>query len=81
MIVILDPKIVSFLLDGAVVDVFYQYYRKYKLVLDSLANEMLRRYGIHGCPGRVLLIPNSEMPYILLVVEEIDRQLPRRDFS
>ncbi len=41
---------------------------EYKLVLDSLYNEMLRRYEY--IIGRVKLIPNSKCP-ILLVVEEI----------
>lgn len=69
-IVILDPKIVSFLGWSCRADVFTNI-NEYKLVLDSLYNEMLRRYQYMAEQGVSKLIPTSEMPYILLVVEEI----------
>lgn len=69
-IVVLDPKIVSFIGWGCRADVFTDI-NQYRLVLDSLYNEMLRRYQFMAEHGISELETTHERPYILLVVEEI----------
>lgn len=69
-LVVLDPKIVSFLGYDARAEVFTDI-AQFKLVLDSLYSEMLRRYQSMRENGTSRFEVSKENPFILLCIEEI----------